>query len=230
MTKKAKVFIQGRAYNSITADVFNQTGLYEIVNSIEAAQVCCWTGGEDIHPSLYGEKPLPTTYFTGRDVSDLEAVKTAVEQGKFLLGICRGAQLLNCIPNGGKLWQDVNGHENGVHRAFDCVTGKWILVNSVHHQMMRPTDKAEILCWAQEATYKKAATETWQRPPFRTGGVVLEKDKDIEGIFYPETQSLCVQFHPEFRHGPTTEYFHELMAAYYWGRQASVTNHGKTVG
>ncbi len=50
--------------------------------------------------------------------------------------------------------------------------------------------------------------------------VVPEEERDIEAVWYPKTKSLCVQFHPEFGHGPTTKYFFGLMDKFYWRKTA----------
>lgn len=217
MTQKAKVYVQGPAFGSITRRTFEDEG-YQIVDTIKDSQICVWTGGEDIFPGLYGEKPLSGTYFSRhRDKVDLEAVKEAVEGGKFLVGICRGAQLLNVIPNGGKLWQDVDNHESCIHKAFDCLSGQWIKVNSVHHQALRITSEAEVICWALESTEKVAEGVTWGfsgRPIHE----VPEAEKDIEAVWYSKTRSLLMQFHMEFGHPPTTEYAFKLIDKYYWGK------------
>lgn len=212
---QAKVYIQGRPFNGITAQTFQSQRKYQIVNDLSDSDIVVWTGGEDISPELYGEKPIPGTYFSpDRDLSDLKAVDEAVKQGKFLCGICRGAQLLNVIPNGGKLWQNVDNHGSRVHRAFDCISGQYIRVNSVHHQAMRVTDEAEIICWAIESVHKEAQKDEWHRPDDVT--TIPESEKDLEVVWYPKTKSFLFQGHPEFGHPPTTEYFFSLMEKFYW--------------
>lgn len=218
---KAKVFVQGSSYNKTTAQTFEVEGKYSIVNKLSDSDIVVWTGGEDINPSIYGEERLPQTDRpSGRDIGDLEAIKEALELNKFMVGICRGAQLLNCVPNGGKLWQDVDNHNYSSHRTFDCVTGTWLWTNSIHHQAMIPGPGAEILCWSMESTRKERQDMVWSTGTRPKGSAVLEKDKDIEGLWYPETRSLLVQFHPEFGHSDTTDYFFQiLMSRYFWGKE-----------
>lgn len=216
----AKVFIQGKSFNSITASVFRSQPQYEVVNNLADSDMVVWTGGEDIWPGLYGEEPMSGTYWSKRDISDVDAIEQAVKTEKFMVGICRGAQLLNVIPNKGRLWQDVDGHNGGHHRAFDCVSGNWIIVNSVHHQMVRLTPEAEILCWAAESVHRRAQNESWSRPKDwkADNGIVLEQDKDIEAAWYPKTRSFLFQGHPEFGHPPTTKYFFGLLNKLYFGQ------------
>lgn len=220
--KPAKVYIQGPSFYSSTVRTFeeNGRGAYSVVQDIRDSDIVVLTGGEDINPKLYGEKPISGTYFSNRDVTDLRAVEQGIKYNKFLVGICRGAQLINCVPNGGTLWQDVDGHESSNHQTFDCVTGTWLITNSVHHQMMRPAPSAELLCWASESTERRSENEVWyssKQDP------VLESERDVEGLWYPDTQSLLVQFHPEFGHKPTARYFFDvLMMEYFWNKKAVV--------
>ena len=216
---KARVFVKGPAYAKITEAVFktDPKNRYEIVSKVSAADIVVFTGGEDINPALYGERPIPGTYYTDRDLSDLEVVDEAYGLNKFMVGICRGAQLLNVVPNGGKLWQDVDGHGSAIHQSFDCLGGNWVPLNSVHHQMMRLTEDARLLTWAQASTIRQAEKSRWTRDKaHRVDGLIPERDKDVEACYYDKTRSLCTQFHPEFGHPPTTKYFHELMNKIYF--------------
>lgn len=67
-------------------------------------------GGADVSPSTYGEAPLAPQWAGDRlrDVYEMELVHEFIEAGKPVLGICRGAQLLN-IHGGGTLHQDLSG-------------------------------------------------------------------------------------------------------------------------
>jgi putative glutamine amidotransferase len=65
-------------------------------------------GGADVSPSSYGESPLRAEWAGDRvrDVYEIELVHEFIEAGKPVLGICRGAQLVN-VAFGGTLYQDV---------------------------------------------------------------------------------------------------------------------------
>jgi putative glutamine amidotransferase len=65
------------------------------------------TGGHDIEPVLYAAAPeVETKYDTERDAFESFMIDEALEQGVPLLGICRGAQLLN-VRSGGSLFQEL---------------------------------------------------------------------------------------------------------------------------
>jgi GMP synthase-like glutamine amidotransferase len=205
-----RVFVQGGEDYKLVTDIFRPR--YEITGKLSEADTVVWTGGADLYPGLYGEKPIPGTYFNRvRDKDDIECYNYAVKNKKLLVGICRGAQLLN-VMNGGVLWQDVNGHEGCIHKAYDKLTHNWIFLNSVHHQMCQVTPKAELICWSFESTWKYTYGAAWQRP--KGIQTILDTEKEPEAFYYPETRSLCFQPHPEYGHKPTTDYFFELINKY----------------
>jgi gamma-glutamyl-gamma-aminobutyrate hydrolase PuuD len=65
--------------------------------------------GRDIEPERYGQErhPLLAPTEPRRDAFELELTRAALERGLPLLGICRGAQMLN-VALGGTLAQDVS--------------------------------------------------------------------------------------------------------------------------
>ena len=67
-----------------------------------------FTGGNDIDPRLYGEEPSEKSVDVSvfRDQTEVQLMKWALEEGKPILCICRGMELLNVV-NGGTLYQDV---------------------------------------------------------------------------------------------------------------------------
>ncbi len=164
----------------------------------EYADIIVFNGGADIGTEIYGEKPAirgVPCFASQRDKDEMILYKKyRDDKSKFILGICRGAQLLNCL-NGGTLWQHVNHH--GVdHSMVDLTTGHIYETTSTHHQMMRPNIEAgKIIAVANESTNKFADRDV-------LNGIHLDKDiakgTDIEIVWYPETRTLCVQGHPEY--------------------------------
>ncbi len=81
------------------------------------------TGGADVDPAAYGHRPHPATDEPARDRDEWEfaVLAEALRRHMPVLGICRGAQVLN-VALGGTLQQhlpDVLGH--GGHRPGDGV-------------------------------------------------------------------------------------------------------------
>ncbi|MEP7002281.1 MAG: gamma-glutamyl-gamma-aminobutyrate hydrolase family protein, partial [bacterium] len=65
-------------------------------------------GGADIDPITYGADPHPLCDSTDRERDRVEVslAKWAVQEGKPVLGVCRGMQLIN-VAAGGTLYQDI---------------------------------------------------------------------------------------------------------------------------
>jgi len=76
-----------------------------IVSGLDGLMLC---GGRDIEPLRYGANPLPTTETPDilRDHTEDMLLGAAIELGVPILGICRGAQMLN-VHRGGTLHQHV---------------------------------------------------------------------------------------------------------------------------
>lgn len=114
------------------------------------------SGGADIDPSYYDEEPLQSTRCVPKERTDFEIalVRTIIELGKPVFGICYGMQLLN-VAFGGALYQDLNtqfgvtvDHGRGEH----MITGEGrhisgsFKVNSSHHQGVRELGKGLASC------------------------------------------------------------------------------------
>ncbi|MDR7483077.1 MAG: gamma-glutamyl-gamma-aminobutyrate hydrolase family protein [Armatimonadota bacterium] len=70
------------------------------------------SGGVDVHPRHYGQAVDPGAASTlavdePRDLMELDLVRHVLDRDTPLLGICRGAQVLN-VAAGGTLWQDLS--------------------------------------------------------------------------------------------------------------------------
>ncbi|MBE3596486.1 MAG: gamma-glutamyl-gamma-aminobutyrate hydrolase family protein [Hydrogenibacillus sp.] len=118
------------------------------------------TGGDDIDPWYFGEAPHPALgeVTPERDAFEVAAVHLAVARGMPLLGICRGAQVIN-VALGGDLYQDLTAqygrlliqHQQRAPRdhpahavrlvagsRLQAIVGRSALrVNSFHHQAVR---------------------------------------------------------------------------------------------
>jgi putative glutamine amidotransferase len=66
-------------------------------------------GGADVAPETYGEEPINPEWAGDRvrDVYEMELLHEFMEARKPVIGICRGAQIIN-VAMGGTLYQDIN--------------------------------------------------------------------------------------------------------------------------
>jgi putative glutamine amidotransferase len=89
---------------------------------LEAVDGLVLQGGVDMSPRHYGEEPVRPEWGGDpvRDQYEIELVHLALEMDKPLLGVCRGAQVLN-VALGGSLYQDIaTQHESQrVHRDWE---------------------------------------------------------------------------------------------------------------
>ena len=79
-------------------------------------------GGADVSPLSYGQQPLRPEWAGDavRDRYEIELIDGFLGQGKPMLGICRGCQLLN-VAFGGSLLQDINTQQPNSRRHVDGV-------------------------------------------------------------------------------------------------------------
>lgn len=130
---KKKIYVVGGAtnYASFIKD-------YELVSRVQDATHVIFTGGEDVDPSLYGEKPHYATYSNiSRDLAE-KSIFEQITPSQVVISICRGSQFI-CVMNGGKLIQHVGGHAiYGTHPIVDVATQTKYEITSTHHQMQYP--------------------------------------------------------------------------------------------
>lgn len=196
-----KVAIVGR--DASIQNMFTKLG-WKIVKYPEDADLVQFTGGEDVTPSYYKEERHP---YTGcnplRD--DYEANVFHQAGGMPKAGICRGGQFLN-VMSGGAMWQHVDHHAIwGTHPAKLLADNRIVNVTSTHHQMIRPSEEGEVLVVADLASQKETANSV--------RNIDKGKWEDVEVVWYPNTNSLCYQPHPEYvdeNHECQELYFHLL--------------------
>jgi putative glutamine amidotransferase len=160
-----------------------------LLDSLDALVI---TGGYDVDPARYDQEPHPATDRprTDRDAWELALLRAALDRGIPVLGICRGAQLLN-VAFGGTLHQhlpDVLGH--GGHRVGNGVFAR-LPVRTVAGTRLAALigDCADAPCYHHQAIDKVG-----------DGLVVSAWDPDgvVEAVELPgEAFALAVQWHPE---------------------------------
>jgi putative glutamine amidotransferase len=152
------------------------------------------TGGRDVDPAGYGQQRHPATDEPGdhRDAFEFALVEGALRRGMPVLGICRGAQVLN-VALGGTLHQhlpDVVGHTR--HQQGNAVFSTSAV------RTVPGTRLASLIGESSDAQcYHHQAIAELGR-----GLIVSAQDGDgvIEGVEMPgEHFVLAVQWHPEER-------------------------------
>lgn len=155
-------------------------------------------GGSDVSPGSYGEKPLKPEWGGDpiRDDYEIALLRAFVAAGKPVLGVCRGAQVIN-VAQGGTLYQDLTAQFPGAldHRDWDIydknnhatsiVPGSGLArlypgvaltkTNSVHHQAIKDLGRDLVV-------------EAWSEP-----------DRVVEALRWTgPSYVFAVQWHPEF--------------------------------
>ncbi len=155
-------------------------------------------GGSDVCPETYGEKALRPEWNGDRVRDDYEValMNAFVARGKPVLGVCRGAQIVN-VAMGGTLHQDIAtqlphalNHRNWSIYERNChataiVPGSGLAAlypgtslvktNSIHHQAVKDLGRNLVI-------------EAWSEP-----------DRLVEAIRWTgPSYVFAVQWHPEF--------------------------------
>lgn len=140
---------------------------------MEMAQGLILTGGEDVEPGRYGQKPHPKLGSTNpaRDEMEFRVLEVALRRQIPVLAICRGLQLLN-VALGGTLYQDLPSQLDGdlLHEQSAPIGDRWhrarvekdsrlagifgateLFINSFHHQGIdKLAPELEPLVWAED--------------------------------------------------------------------------------
>ncbi len=163
-------------------------------------------GGSDVCPATYGETPLRPEWNGDRVRDDYEIalLRAFAGQGKPVLGVCRGLQVIN-VAYGGTLYQDLATQrpdalnhrnwaiyeENAHATSFvpdtplaQLYPGRTLVkTNSIHHQAVKELGRDLVV-------------EAWSEP-----------DRIVEALRWQGPSYLFgVQWHPEF-HDPTDPSF-----------------------
>jgi len=155
-------------------------------------------GGSDINPGIYGHENVACQeQDRARDIFECALIEECITKKIPMIGVCRGAQLL-CAMLGGTLYQHISGHGHGNHPIVltrdickEYAEGSVVSVSSSHHQMMKPSDKMEVIAVSKEPLSNIYVTaegeEKTKRPEVEVA--FLEQDR---------VRALMMQYHPEY--------------------------------
>lgn len=155
------------------------------------------TGGRDVDPAAYGQPPHPATDEPAdddrlRDEWEIGLLKGAIGRGIPVLGICRGAQVVN-VALGGTLHQhlpDVLGHSHHRRGNAEFSTSAVRTVPGTRLAALIG-ESSDAQCYHHQAIDRLG-----------DGLIVSAQDSDgvIEAVEIPgEHFVLAVQWHPEER-------------------------------
>lgn len=149
------------------------------------------TGGHDVEPALYkAEAEVQGNYDPERDRFESDVIDSALHDGTPLLGICRGAQLLN-VRRGGSLFQDLRKRREK--------TSKRRFVFPLKTLRLEPGSRLESLLGPDNAKINSLHNQSIDR--VGNGLRVSGRDLDdiVQAVEDPDHRFLFgVQWHPEF--------------------------------
>jgi putative glutamine amidotransferase len=156
------------------------------------------SGGSDLNPGYYGEKPKPEIGVTlpEWDTFDMALLRLALRRGIPIFGICRGMQILN-VALGGTLYQDL-------HSQFSAD----ILKHGQERPKWQPTHEVEVLgdsYLAEIADRQAVGVNSYHHQGIKDLADTLtvsarSSDGVIEAVEsreFSERWLLGVQWHPE---------------------------------
>ena len=178
-----------------------------------------FTGGPDPHPFLWGEEIHEKcgVISTPRDQMELALLSGAMKQKKPILGICRGAQIIN-IGLGGDIYQDIQSQYSSIAPFPIAHSQPAPYQMPVHHVAITPGTR--LSCIASNASSISVNSCHHQAirkvaPSLIAGGAA--PDGIIEEIEMPGYPFLMgVQWHPEYlweTDKTSANLFHEFVNA-----------------
>lgn len=184
-----------------------RSGLDDIIAAFneDAVDALVLTGGGDVDPRRYGRQPHRATYGVSedRDFVELSALNYALAWKVPVLGICRGAQIMN-VQAGGTLYQNIPDKLGGSHRHRNGLDMVAFLPDSLAaHAVGLPAASVTHL---HHQAIQKIGTDYRASAWHRDG--TIEAIESTDG-----TWRVGAQFHPEFapRSAPERGLFRDLV-------------------
>jgi putative glutamine amidotransferase len=148
-------------------------------------------GGDDISAEIYqGEPTLDVRIDPARDRLELEALQAADKRGVPILGVCRGAQMIN-VYFGGSLHQSI-------YDAYEQVPRMW---SPLPRKLVTVSDQSELKQIMRVRKFRANSLHTQSIDRLGSGLQISASDsygivQGIEG--YGNRFLIGVQWHPEF--------------------------------
>lgn len=149
------------------------------------------TGGHDVDPVLYAAEPEVTPkYDRDRDEFESRVIKYALRENLPLLGICRGAQLLN-VQRGGNLFQELRSRRHKTSNRWTVLPIKTLQV--------QPRTQLERFLGCRNCRINSLHNQGIDQLGSALQVSARDLDGIVQGIEDPSKSFLVgVQWHPEF--------------------------------
>ena len=188
-----EALLRAGAIPLVLAPDLPEESLPEILENLDGLLL---SGGPDVDPVHFGEEPLPGLgrIDPGRDRVELGLARLALAAGMPILGICRGAQVLN-IAAGGDIFQDLPSQAESLLRHVQQPTPMTYPTHAIRVEKgcrlrsVTGTETLRVNTWHHQAVRKVA-------PGFAVSATA--EDGVIEAIEKTGAPFVMgVQFHPE---------------------------------
>jgi putative glutamine amidotransferase len=146
-------------------------------------------GGDDIEPVHYGDQsPEEKGFNRERDQFEIAMIRRALDEGIPILGICRGAQLINVVHKG-TLYQDIRPLREKTSNRWFIFPLKWARL--LRGKIRKKLDKEAIKVNSLHNQAIKNVGEDLE---------VTARDEDdfVQAVEGSEQFVLGVQWHPEY--------------------------------
>ena len=162
-------------------------------DAVGAASALLLSGGGDVHSLCYNAQPHPKSRAQDatRDATELSAVDYALKANLPILGIARGAQLLN-VALGGTLIQHLPGAPEGIKHLSEGLAG--LLLHSI--RLESPSVMVDLF-GVEEMAVNSFHHQAIDRLGAGLRVTARAFDGVIEAVESGDGRLLGVQFHPE---------------------------------
>ena len=156
-------------------------------------------GGVDIDPEAYGAaaEPVLGRIDPARDATEIRLTRWALDEGKPLLGLCRGLQIL-AVACGGTLWQDIAADRpDSVKHDFLPNQG-WPREHLAHQVAVRPGSRLHRVLASETVAVNSMHHQGVRQLGDGLAATALAPDGLVEGVEYEgDSYAVGVQWHPE---------------------------------
>lgn len=159
------------------------------------------TGGVDVDPQEYKAPKVSVCGRTDppRDWTEMNLVRWAAAEGKPVLGVCRGMQVIN-VAMGGTLYQDIaQEHKDQIkHDHFPAPENEYRRDLLVHDVKVSPNTRLAGILGAEGTSVNSMHHQAVRELGAGLKATAVAPDELIEGIEGKNGQFLIgVQWHPE---------------------------------